>query len=360
MNGKVFCGIIFYIFISFFCYSQKFTIAVIPDSQNYTDYRYQTISNPSFPIDFINVYQHQIEYISKNAISNGGDIVFAIHLGDNVLHHGEQELEWELASNTISLLDNVIPYGMVPGNHDYDERTQREDKTWAFNGTTHFINYFGEKSIHFNNKEWYGGSFHEGLSSWIKFSACGIEFLFIGLELEAGDAVLDWAQSVIEQNKNLPTIVATHEYLHWGYDYYNPGEHRLCTNQYRRDSGDYNSASQIWEKFISKNKQIFIVLCGHAYNKEQGEAARTDINNDGYKVYQLLSDYEGRNELFKFLQVSNSPYGGDGWFRLLHFDLNKQQIHIQTYSTELKRYEKDYDSDFIIQFDWNWEERFKE
>ena len=340
-------------------FASPFTIAVIPDSQNYTDYRYQTISTPPFAIDFVDVYRHQIEYIAKNSVSRGGDIAFAIHLGDNVLHHGDQEIEWELADKTISILDNTIPFCMVPGNHDYDERVRREDKSWAFNGTSHYIKYFGNQSKHFKDKEWYKGSFNDGLSSWGRFSAGGIEFLFIGLELEAGDMVLEWAQNVIDQNKNIPTIVITHEYLYRGYDSNNPGVHPIQTNnRYRSDSGDCNSAVEIWEKFISKNNQIFLVLCGHSYNKEHGEAARTDINNDGYKVYELLSDYEGRNTLFKFLQISDSAYGGDGWLRLLKFDLEEQQIHVQTYSTEFKRYEKDFDSDFIIKFDWQWDERF--
>lgn len=349
-------------FSSFFAtllFSQEFTIAVIPDSQNYTDYRYQTNSTPPFAIDFVDVYRHQIEYIVKNSVSNGGEITFAIHLGDNVLHQGEQELEWELADNTISILDNTIPFCMVPGNHDYDEKIRRKDLSWAFNGTNHFIKYFGNKSKHFKEKEWYKGSYNNGLSSWGNFSAGENEFLFIGLELEAGDAVLEWAQKVIEQNKNIPTIIITHEYLYRGYDLNNPGVHPIQTNnKYRIDSGDCNSAVQIWEKFISKNKQIFLVLCGHSYEKEHGEAIRTDINDDGYKVYELLSDYEGRNTLFKFLQISDSQYGGDGWLRLLRFDLNKKQIHVQTYSTEFKRYEKDFDSDFIIQFDWDWNKRF--
>ncbi len=341
-------------------FAQQFTIAVIPDTQNYTDYRFQTFSEPPFAIDFVDVYKRQVEYIVKNSVVNAGSIVFAIHLGDNVLHHAEQELEWQLADRTISILDDVIPYGMVPGNHDYDVRSRRKDKTWAFNGTSHFIQYFGSESMHFKNKEWYGGSFHEGLSSWCRFSVDSINFLFIGLELEAGDAVLEWAQNIIEQNKNLPTILVTHEYLNCKYESKNPGTFSLSTDHYRRDTGDYNTAPQLWNKFIKKNNQIFLVLCGHAYIKDDGEAVRTDINDDGYKVYQLLSDFEGRNELFKKLEISEHPYGGDGWLRLLHFNLEKKQIHVQTYSTEFKCYEKDYDSDFLIQFDWDWKKRFGE
>ncbi len=350
--------LIFLLVNSIILFAQQFTIAVIPDTQNYTDYRFQTFSEPPFAIDFVDVYKRQIEYIVNNSVVNAGSIVFAIHLGDNVLHHAEQELEWQLADRTISILDDVIPYGMVPGNHDYDVRSRRKDKTWAFNGTSHFIQYFGSESMHFKNKEWYGGSFHEGLSSWCKFSVDGISFLFIGLELEAGDAVLDWAQDVIEQNKNLPTIVVTHEYMNCRYESRNPGIPHLLDEQYRRDSGDFNSAHELWSKFITKNKQIFLVLCGHSYIKEHGEAVRTDINEDGYKVYQLLSDFEGRNELFKKLEISEHPYGGDGWLRLLHFDLKKNQIHVQTYSTEFKTFQKYYDIYFIIQFDWDCKKRF--
>ena len=43
----------------------------------------------------------------------------------------------------------------------------------------------------------------------------------------------------------------------------------------------------------------------------------------------------------------------------MEFDLEKNEVHIKTYSTEFKKYETDSNSDFIIQFDFDWKKRFR-
>ena len=142
------------------------------------------------------------------------------------------------------------------------------------------------------------------------------------------------------------------------YEKENPGTAALLNHSYRKDFNS-NTPIQIWEKVISKNQQIFLVLCGHHFRNEEGENTRTDINNAGYKTYTLLQNFQGRHSLFDERCYTGKKLNcGDGWIRLLHFDLDRSQIHVQTYSTELKRYEKDYNSDFIIHFDWDWDERF--
>src|SRR3546814_6040565 len=53
----------------------KFTIAVVPDTQYYTDYRHQT--EEGFPFDARELFFDQMQYIAANAESEGGDIAFA-------------------------------------------------------------------------------------------------------------------------------------------------------------------------------------------------------------------------------------------------------------------------------------------
>ena len=56
------------------------------------------------------------------------------------------------------------------------------------------------------------------------------------------------------------------------------------------------------------------------------------------------------------MQEDNPPkYGGDGWLRLLEFDLEQKKVHVSTFSTEFNKYELDENSDFY--FDIDWEER---
>lgn len=164
-------------------YSTEFTLAVIPDSQNYCDYRYQKTSNPPFAINQSEIYKRQIEYIVDNSNSKGGSIYFAIHLGDNVNNFGAKKIEWEIADSVLSLLDGVLPFGIVPGNHDYD-KVWNDNGQWKIKGTKNFEKYFGANSKHFKTKDWYVDSYKGGVNSCIIFDANGIKIMFLGLEVQ--------------------------------------------------------------------------------------------------------------------------------------------------------------------------------
>ena len=103
-------------------FAEKFSIAVISDTQNYCDYRYQRDSNPPYPYDHGDIYKRQMQYIADNSKKNGGDIAFAIHVGDIVQNGAEKDSEWKIADDAMSILDDKVPYLMVPGNHDYDSQ----------------------------------------------------------------------------------------------------------------------------------------------------------------------------------------------------------------------------------------------
>ena len=69
-----------------------------------------------------------------------------------------------------------------------------------------------------------------------------------------------------------------------------------------------------------------------------GEARRVDYVN-GYKVHQLVADYQDR------------PNGGNGWLRILEFFPADNKTFVRTFSPFLKSYESDTDSQFWLNFD---------
>jgi Predicted phosphohydrolases len=305
-------------------------------------------------MDQASIFSRQTAFVAANAASAGGTIAFAIQLGDLVQNHEKVPSEWAAADAAISLLDGALPFGIVPGNHDYDsEKSGKLEK-----GDT-FCSYFGPESRHFAGKPWYGGSFDGGLDSWAQFEAGGASFLFIGLELEPSDESLEWARRVLAEHAGMPTILATHEYLSSYDDPKEPGVAMRLGASYRR-SKDRNGAQQIWDKLIRENKQIFLVLCGHHYTLSgEGENSRVDLDDEGFPVYQFLSDYQGRNEIQRAHGIREFPGRcGDGWMRLINIDLETGTLQVRTYSTELNRYETDADSGFTINFDWDREARF--
>ena len=102
-----------------------------------------------------------------------------------------------------------------------------------------------------------------------------------------------------------------------------------------------NDAQAVWDKLIARNPQIFMVLSGH----HNGQAFRTDANRQGGAVYQLLSDYQDRNQtaLDAGLAPDRAPGIGDGWMRLMAFDMTGETptVRVRAYSTHYRQYASD-------------------
>lgn len=350
---------------------QQFTIAVIPDTQNYLDYTHQKAEG--FPFDANEMFITQMQYIADNLEIAGGDIAFVTSLGDVWQHqtlmmdpeHKERgfkrapnplldahfaptdkvkTVEMPKAHEGFSLIAGKVPFSVVPGNHDYDAMwtdsqfppaSQFNPKDISSIGTLHpggltnFRSVFGADTKFFKDKPWYVSSHDGGADSAQIFSAGGYQFLHIGLQFDPPNDTLAWAADVIKQHPGLPTIVSTHDYL-------NTDGRRQANAIIDGHKVDpiHNSAEMVWDKFIAKHDQIFLVLCGH----QHGQATRMDDNDFGNPVWQLLSDYQGRHQVSKDAGVEMKDYPieiGDGWMRFLTFDMSGDvpEIRVRTYST---------------------------
>lgn len=355
---------------------EKFTIAVIPDTRNYLDYTHQTAQG--FPLDANNMFIEQMQYIAENLKSEGGDIAFVSALGDIWQHQTRtidndhktrgfkpianplvdqyfaptekaRTVEMPKAHEGFSLIAGKVPFSVVPGNHDHDamwtdaSHPPADDASlndFSSLGVLHpggldnFRSVFGSETEFFQNKEWYVASNDGGADSAQIFFAGGYHFLHIALQFSPADSSLEWAAKVIEKYSGMPTIVSTHDYL-------NPQGLRKANPiiDARLVDSTHNSAEMVWQKFISRHDQIFLVLCGH----QGAQARRMDLNVFGNPVWQLLSSYQGRNQTAKdtgWQPVPGQlPQGiGDGWMRLMTFDMsgNDPVIHVQTYSTHYR------------------------
>lgn len=362
---------------------QQFTIAVIPDTQNYLDYVRQ--KNEGFGIDGADIFIEQMEYIAANTSARGGEIDFVTSVGDvwqnfdrvidpdhydrgmrqipfpeaskrRMLQRPVEEIRERVANFEVPMAkrgydiiaETGVPFSVVPGNHDYDtwwranpfpedpdalariEAEQVETKT-HIGGYNTFNGAFGPNSHYFMGKNWYISSYNGGVNSAQIFEAGGYKFLHFGFEMQAGDDVLSWAQSIIDQNPGLPTIMSTHDFL-------NPrGERSSGMDLATPDPDWHNNAEDVWNEFIKGNDQIFMILSGH----QLGQATRIDQNKAGYNVYQLLSDYQGRHmTAIPPLPISGDKMLGDGWMRLMNFDMSGAvpKLNVRTYSTFFKKY----------------------
>jgi hypothetical protein len=356
-----------------------FTIAVVCDTQNYVSYKNQT--EDGFPLNLREMLWDQMQFIARNTKKNGGDIVFVTALGDSWQHYTTWdvdaphrarglkaarnpviegmmppspkelvELEIPTVTHAYRIIADAVPFSVVPGNHDHDnlwtdaESPPSEDG-WVSEGKTFnigalhcgsLVNWtktFGSGSEFFRDKPWYIASFRNGANSAQIFYGADRPFLHLGLEMAPDDEVLEWARSVLESYRGLPTIVSTHEFL-------DPEGRRqsLDVINLSRLDPERNNAEAVWSKFIAKHDQIIATFNGHFH----GAMHRIDRNDHGHKVYQFLVDYQGRKQ--SVLGTAPDAYlidgVGDGWLRLMTFDFSGDhpRLRAQTYSTHFKAY----------------------
>lgn len=281
---------------------QAFTIAVLPDTQYYCR---DNTSSVGGPLDF---FAAQTRWVVDNAAAR--NIKFVTHLGDIVNTAGTTtaSAQWNVAVNAMATLKNsTVPHSILPGNHDWTNS--------AGNGSLeHYRPRFGNTSGFFNGKSWFLGYDARGANSAQRFPTPAGDFLHIALEFEAGNPAqssdfapgtptnpLAWAQSVIDANPGVPTIISTHDHLN---------------TSARRD----DDSARVMDALVRRNDQVFMVLNGHFSSSTVSERRVTSVNDFGRPVYEMLTDYQSRNR------------GGDGWMRLLEFDPANNRVTARTYT----------------------------
>ena len=279
-----------------FAVGDSFSIIVLPDTQKYSK---------TYPEIFIS----QTEWIAENA--DELNIVFVSHEGD-IVDNWNKEEEWKNADESLSVLDGVVPYGVLPGNHDLV----------LGNGPDFFNQYFSP--ARFSQNPWFGGSFPEGKNNnnFQLFSGAGRDFVILHLGFCPSDEAIVWAKSVLKSNFERNAIITTHGYL-------NGNAERGIYGCGERDG----NMQYIWDELVYPSPNVFLVLSGHIHS----EAKRTDSNIWGKPVYQLLADYQGEGK------------GGNGFLRILTFVPDEEKIFVKTYSPYLDEFKQGKESEFVIE-----------
>jgi len=218
------------------------------------------------------------------------------------------------------MLDGMVPYSMVPGNHD-----QNKNKGKLTRETTLYNKYFGPHR--YDDKQWYGGHFEDDNdNNYCTFEAAGLKFMVISLEFAPRDEALNWAAEVAAAHPDHRVIVATHCYM-------NPdGRNNTVAKQYKLEGND---GEGMWQKLIRKQPNIFLVVSGHVL----GTGIQTSTNDAGNPVHEMLVDYQGL------------PNGGDGWLRMLKFFPKQNKIPIISYSPLLNQYKEGENEAFELPYE---------
>ena len=289
------------------------TVVVMPDTQYYA---------AAYP----DVFAGQTSWIL--AQQPALNIAAVLHVGDIVDGFNDPK-QWTVASTAMRPLDGIVPYVLVPGNHDTD-----------VNRMTPIDTYFGPASM-----PWITGTMVAGQieNNYALLDIGPQQWLVLGLEFGPRDAVVAWADQVLKAYPDRPAILVTHAYLYADGNRYDVAlsnaSHQAFIPQdygYTASQG-INDGEMLWQKLVLPNPNVRMVFCGH----DSAAARLTSTRPDGSRVHQMLSDY----------QWYGGPSFGYGYLRVVQLNYGKKTIAVQTYSPYLDQYLTDDANQFVL--DWN-------
>lgn len=293
----------------------SWTLAVLPDTQNYSTY-------------YPGMFNLQTQWIVDN--KEAYNIMYVLQLGD--ITNKNSKMEWERASRAMARLDGVVPYALVPGNHDYGEGGKARDRTTLIN------NYFPAERF----EKWptFGGIMEKGRieNNYHLFKASSRDWLILGLEWGPRDKTLQWANQILAKYHNHNAIIITHAYLYHDstrYDWQQKTHTQDATPHSYGTAGGVNDGEEMWQKLVKKHANVFMTVNGHVLG--DGLGFLVSKGDYGNPVYQMLVNFQMRK------------MGGQSWLRLIEFLPDGKTVQIKTYCPLLEPYETGPQSQFVIQ-----------
>ncbi|HEX7509319.1 MAG TPA: metallophosphoesterase [Polyangia bacterium] len=309
------------------------TIIVLPDTQYYTYSADSGFYNsaPNSPPDHAGVFGEQTAWILAQRQALNINVV--LHVGD-VVDIPSDPGQWNIASTAMHRFDGIIPYVIVPGNHDDDDKRQGL-----------MDSYFGPATM-----PWITGTKIIGQmeNNYALLDIGGRQWLVVALEFSPTDASVEWADKVLKAFPDRPAILVTHGYLYSDGTRYNLAvagrDETQTTYQWWypqsyefTPSAGMNDGEMLWQKLVLPNSNVRLVFCGHQTGPTGG-AWLTSSRPDGTVVHQMLSDY----------QWIQGHHYGFGFLRIVQLDFAAKVIRVQTYSPDLDKYITDDSNQFTL------------
>lgn len=240
----------------------EFAFAVMPDTQ---DEAYGTFgSDQRMP--------KRVSYLVANRTTL--DLRWVLHGGDVVSWDTADHYQFVNMSGYLKPLgDAAIPYSMTAGNHDTavvcpgGSACPGVNANTALRDTTTWNNYF--PASRFGLQATYDGKSENGYRT---YSAGGVKWLVLSLELWPRTDVIAWAQRVVAAYPSHNVIVQTHAFL--------DANGALSTS-----NGGYgsNSPATLWNA-LKGYPNVVMFFSGHV-----GTQATTTLTaTDGHKVMAFL------------------------------------------------------------------------
>lgn len=287
-----------------------FTLVAVPDTQRETNY---------YPARFTN----RLEWLAAN--KDRLDLRFVMQVGDLVDWDTPDHIQYVRASEGMKLLENAgLPYAIAVGNHDTGVvcpgGSACPGDTHALLRDTSTLNSFFPASRFKALK----GAYEPGKldNAFHTFSAGGVEWLVLNLELWARTPVVNWAKTVLANHPKHNVIVITHSHL-------------SSSGTISGSNGGYgdNSPQYIFDNLLKVYPNVRLVLSGHTGTT----GYRVDTGDNGNKIYQILQTYHDMN---------TNP------LRLLEIDTAQGTIKTRVYSPYTNEQKNDGSAFTITGVNW--------
>jgi VCBS repeat-containing protein len=289
---------------------RSFSIVILPDTQHYSQ---------KYPY----IFDSQTTWIAEN--KKALKLAFVLHEGD--ITNNNNTYQWVNATASIGILDAAkVPYVIAIGNHDMKNAPPRK--------TTNFNAYFPVSR--YSSLPTFGGVYEPNHleNSWHTFKAGGINWLVIALEFGPRDAVLNWANGVVESHQHHRVIMVTHAYMYDDEtrlgegDEWNPNDYKYCGTV----DTTCNDGEELWNNFVKLHKNMLFVFSGHVLH--DGTGKRVDAGVNGNLIYQMLANYQtGEN-------------GGNGFLRIATCYPELGKVTIESYSPYINQFKTEDDQQF--------------
>lgn len=291
-----------------------FSIVVIPDTQAYRGKGTKSQPESTEPVTNA-IFEAHTRWIAENIEKQ--NIVFVSHVGDIVDKNNHDQ--WKVARACMDMIHGKVPYGISVGNHDM---TSKGDSSL-------FQEYF--PASRYEKFEWYGGTYSgspmgphvsgNNANSYQLFSAGGMDFIFLHLECNAPDDVLEWANEVLEAHADRRAMVTTH--MGWGplnkpkesSEFITGEKGRMRWLKIHGKRG--NTPQQMWEKCFRKHQNLFAVFAGDQSRTQAIRAATP--GEHGNVIHEVLQDY------------------GSGWLRLFRFLPGENRVDVITFDPRTEK-----------------------
>jgi hypothetical protein len=285
-----------------------FSIVVLPDTQFYSE---------AYP----NIFKAQTDWIV--AQREARRIAFVLHEGDIV--NVDVEDQWQAAERSLRVLDGKVPYALAVGNHDYSYQGGRITRECDLLNA-HF------PAARLADLPWPTGTFAAGRieNSYQVLDAFGLKYVVLALEYGPRDAVVDWANGVLDRYAELPAIIVTHAYLARDGKPFTTQIFHPC-GEAANEFHDCNGGQMLWDKLISRHDNVVFVFSGHELFP--GVSRLTSQQASGRQVHQILANYQTCGGLpCTIPNTDQITEGGDGFLRIVTIDPARRTAEIETYS----------------------------